>query len=251
MAVREIPDYAETSGQPRDYWRHKNGQQAGDPTKAAEAWASMKSFRLKDGSGDPLDPGRNGERDFHGEKRSDVTHASATDPDARLYHKADGRESRLCYMGHALMENRNGPVVDACLTLASGTAERQSRHAMLDRLPVQARRITLGADKAYDVSAFVGDLRQRQVTPHITVNGSVSKTGKVRKTLIDKRTTRHLGYAISLRCRKRIEEAFDGSRRRPTSLDSRSAVGRKHKQPLASPSQHARNPKLLAPTEAQ
>lgn len=173
-----------------------------------DAWASMKSFRPKDGSGDPPGPGRNGERDFHGETRSNDTHASVTDPDARLYRKANGRESRLCYMGHALMENRNGLVVDACLTLATGTAEREATLAMLDRRPAKARRITLGADKAYDVTAFVGDLRQRKVTPHIAVNGSVSKTGKVRKTAIDKRTTRHPGYEISLRCRKRIEEVF-------------------------------------------
>ena len=173
-----------------------------------DAWASMKSFRPKDGSGDPPGPGRNGERDFHGEKRSNETHASVTDPDARLYRKADGRESRLCYMGHALMENRNGLAVDACLTLATGTAEREATLAMLDRRPAKAERITLAADKAYDVWDFVGDLRQRKVTPHIAVNGTVSKTGKVRKTAIDKRTTRHPGYAVSLRCRKRIEEVF-------------------------------------------
>ena len=173
-----------------------------------DAWASMKSFRPKDGSGDPPGPGRNGERDFHGEKRSNETHASTTDPDARLYRKANGRESRLCYMGHALMENRNGLVVDAELTLASGVAEREATLAMLDRRKAKSRRITLGADKAYDVQAFVGDLRARKVTPHVAVNGSVSKTGKVRKTAIDKRTTRHSGYSVSQRCRKRIEEVF-------------------------------------------
>lgn len=173
-----------------------------------DAWASMKSFRPRDGSGDPPQPGRNGERDFHGEKRSNETHASTTDPDARLYRKANGRESRLCYMGHALMENRNGLVVDAELTLASGLAEREATLAMLDRRDARNRRITLAADKAYDVEAFVRSLRARKVTPHIAINGSVSKTGKVRKTAIDKRTTRHPGYAISLRCRKRIEEVF-------------------------------------------
>ncbi|EIM71576.1 transposase, IS4 [Nitratireductor aquibiodomus RA22] len=173
-----------------------------------DAWASMKSFRPRDGSGDPPQPGRNGERDFRGEKRSNDTHASTTDPDARLYRKANGRESRLCYMGHALMENRNGLVVDAELTLASGVAEREAALAMLDRRKAKSRRITLAADKAYDVEAFVGSLRARQVTPHIAVNGSVSRTGKIRKTAIDKRTTRHPGYGISLRCRKRIEEVF-------------------------------------------
>ena len=131
-----------------------------------------------------------------------------TDADARLYRKADGRESRLCYMGYALMENRNGLVVDACLTLATGTAEREAALAMLDRRRAKARGITLAADKAYDVTAFVGDLRQRKVTPHIVINSTVSQTGKIRKTAIDKRTTHHPGYAVSLRCRKRIEEVF-------------------------------------------
>src|SRR5262249_35414294 len=123
-----------------------------------EAWASMKSFRPKDGSGEPPTPGRNGERDFHKEKRSNETHASTTDPDARLYRKADGRESRLCFMGHVLMENRNGLAVEATLTCASGTAEREATLAMLDRRKA-CRSITLGADKAYDVKAFVGELR--------------------------------------------------------------------------------------------
>lgn len=173
-----------------------------------DAWASMKSFRPKDGSGDPPQPGRNGARDFHDEKRSNDTHASTTDHDARLYRKANGRDSRLCYMGHALMENRNGLVVDAELTLATGLAEREATLAMLDRRSAKSRRITLGADKAYDVEDFVRRLRERKVTPHIAINGSVSKTGKVRKTAIDKRTTHHPGYGISLRCRKRIEEVF-------------------------------------------
>ena len=172
-----------------------------------EAWASMKSFRPKDGSGEPPGPGRNGERNFRKETRSNETHASTTDPDARLYRKADGQESRLCYLGHALMENRNGLVVDATLTHASGTAEREAALTMLDRRPGR-HRITLGADKLFDVEAFVEDLRTRRVTPHIAINGAVSKTGKVRKTAIDGRTTRHPGYAISLRCRKRIEEVF-------------------------------------------
>jgi transposase len=172
-----------------------------------DAWASMKSFRPKDGSGEPPAPGRNGERDFHKEKRSNETHASTTDPDARLYRKGAGRESRLCFMGHALMENRNGLVVDAALTLASGTAEREATLTMLDRRARNGR-VTLGADKAYDVEAFVGDLRARNVTPHVAINGAVSKLGKVRKTAIDGRVTRHPGYAISIRRRKRIEEVF-------------------------------------------
>jgi transposase len=172
-----------------------------------DAWASMKSFRPKDGSGDPPAPGRNGERNFHKEKRSNETHTSTTDPDARLYRKADGRESRLCFMGHVLMENRNALAVDAALTHATGTAEREAALAMLDRRN-RSGRITLGADKAYDVTAFVEDLRERKVTPHITINGAVSKHGLVRKTAVDGRTTRHAGYGISLICRKRIEEVF-------------------------------------------
>jgi IS5 family transposase len=172
-----------------------------------DAWASMKSFRPKDGSGEPPSPGRNGERSFHKEKRSNETHASTTDPDARLYRKADGRESRLCFMGHVLMENRNGLAVDAALTRATGTAEREAALAILDRRKT-ARRITLGADKAYDVTAFVEDLRERHVTPHIAINGRVSKHGVVRKTAVDGRTTRHCGYRVSQICRKRIEEVF-------------------------------------------
>jgi transposase len=175
------------------------------------AWASMKSFRPKDGSGEPPGPGRNGERNFHKEKRSNETHASTTDPDARLYRKADGRESRLCFMGHVLMENRNGLAVEAALTHATGTAEREAAMVMLDRRRRRRkskRRITLGADKAYDVTGFVEDLREREVTPHIAVNGAVSKLGTVRKTAVDRRTTRHAGYRVSQVCRKRIEEVF-------------------------------------------
>jgi transposase len=176
-----------------------------------DAWASMKSFRPKDGSGEPPSPGRNGERNFHKEERSNETHASTTDPDARLYRKADGRESRLCFMGHVLMENRNALAVDAALTHATGTAEREAAAVMLDRRRRKTnsqRRITLGADKAYDVTGFVEDLRGRRVTPHIAINGAVSKLGKVRKTAVDRRTTRHAGYAVSQILRKRIEEVF-------------------------------------------
>lgn len=172
-----------------------------------EAWASIKSFRPKDGSGDPPGPGRNGERDFKREKRSNETHASTSDPDAKLYRKGDGQPARLCYMGHTLMENRNGLLVDARLTLATGTAEREAALEMLDRRR-RSRRITLGADKGYDVEAFIGELRARRVSAHIAVNGAVSKTGKVRKTSVDGRTARHAGYGISQRIRKRIEEGF-------------------------------------------
>lgn len=172
-----------------------------------DAWASMKSFRPKDGSGEPPGPGRNGERNFHGETRSNETCASSSDPDARLYRKAAGRESRLCFMGHVLMENRNGLAVDATLTHATGTAEREATLTMLDRRKSK-HRITLGADKAYDVSAFIRDLRARKVTPHIAVNGAITKTGKTRKTAMDERTLRHPGYTVSQRIRKRIEEIF-------------------------------------------
>ena len=172
-----------------------------------DAWASMKSFQPKDGSGPPQGPGRNGERDFHGQKRSNETHASKTDPDARLYKKSDGQPSCLCYMGHVMMENRNGLAVEATLTHASGTAEREATLKMLDRKPRKPG-ITLGADKAYDVTDFVGDLRARNVTPHIAINGTVSKLGRTRKTAIDAVTSSTEGYAISQRCRKRIEEIF-------------------------------------------
>lgn len=173
-----------------------------------EAWASLKSFRRKDGSdNDPDGPGRNAERGFHKEKRSNATHQSTTDPEARLYKKGDGQPAKLCYIGHALMENRHGLVVDGVLTLATGTAEREAALAMLDRRRGR-RRITLGADKAYDVRQFIEDLRVRRVTPHVAVDGHLSKTGKPRSTAIDGRTKRHPGYAISQRCRKRIEEVF-------------------------------------------
>jgi len=173
-----------------------------------EAWASLKSFRPKDGSGEPPGPGRNGEGNFHGEKRSNETHASSTDPQARLYKKGDGQAARMAYMGHLLMENRNGLIVDAELTQATGKAEREAALALLDRRKASGRRITLGADKGYDVTDFIGDLRARNVTPHIAIDGHRTKTGRYRKTAIDRRTTRHPGYAASLRIRKRIEEAF-------------------------------------------
>ena len=172
-----------------------------------DAWASIKSFRPKDGSGEPPGPGRNGERNFHGEKRSNQTHASATDPDAKLYRKADGQPSRIAFMGHVLMENRNGLVVGAMLTPANGTAEREAALAMVDGLGAR-RRITLAGDKAFDVREFIGDLRERKVTPHIARNERVDKNGVLRRSALDARTTRHPGYAISLRIRKRIEEVF-------------------------------------------
>jgi transposase len=166
-----------------------------------EAWASMKSFRPKDGSGEPPTPGRNGEVDFRGEPRSNDTHASTTDPDARLYKKAAGQAAKLCHMGHVLMENRNGLVVDTSLTKAAGTAERDAAIAMVEYLPDNGR-ITLGTDKSYDTQEFVAEMRRLGVTPHVTQNT------KGRRSAIDGRTTRHAGYATSLRIRKRIEEVF-------------------------------------------
>lgn len=173
-----------------------------------DAWASMKSFRPKDGSGEPPAGGRNGERDFHKEKRSNESHASTTDPDARLFRKGNGRESRLCFIGHALMENRNGLIVDAEVSRATGTAGRDVALRMIGRTHGADRRVTLAADKLFDVADFVTSLKARKVTPHIAIDGRVSKLGVIRKTAVDARTTRHPGYAISPRRRKRIEEAF-------------------------------------------
>jgi hypothetical protein len=166
-----------------------------------EAWASMKSFRPTDGGGEPPAPGRNGERDFHGEKRSNGTHASTTDPDARLYKKSPGSAAKLCHMGHAMMENRNGLVVATEMTAASGTAEREAAVAMVEPL-AGGQRVTLGADKAYDTADFVAAMRRLGVTPHVSQNTNG------RRSAIDRRTTRHPGYAISVRVRKRIEEVF-------------------------------------------
>ena len=175
-----------------------------------EAWASIKSFRRKDGSDDDRPgPGRNSERSFHKEKRSNETHQSTTDPEARLYRKGDGQPAKLCYMGHALMENRHGLAVSGGISQATGTAERDKALELIDDYRRECqRRMTLGADRAYDVTQFVHDLRGRSVTPHIAIDGHLSKTGKRRKTAVDGRTTRHSGYDISQRCRKRIEEIF-------------------------------------------
>ena len=169
-----------------------------------KAWASTKSFRAKDGLDEPPAPGRNGERDFKKQRRSNETHQSTTDADARLFRKGDGQESRLAYLGHALMENRNGLVVGAQATLATGTAEREAA-ALTKDLPEGA---TLGADKNYDAEAFVEDLKARKIEPHVAINGSVSKLGKVRKTAVPPAVAASVGYGISMRCRKRIEEVF-------------------------------------------
>jgi hypothetical protein len=198
-----------------------------------KAWASMKSFQPKadaappddEGPNDPPNtettpatktsktptetnpmprntkPHRNAEVDFKGEKRSNATHASITDPDARLYKKSPGTGAMLCFIGHALMENRNGLIVQGDLTKANGHAERKAALDMVHRhSPGSTRRLTLGADKGYDAGGFVSDLRQACVTPHVAQ--------KARYSAIDGRTTRHAGYGQSQKHRKRIEEAF-------------------------------------------
>jgi transposase len=167
-----------------------------------EAWASTKSFRPKDGSGPPPDAGRNGEQDFRGQKRGNDTHASTTDPDARLLRKGPGKEAKLCFMGHALMENRNGLIVGAVATRASGHAERLAARHLIEPYADRPRPITLGADKGFDARDFVAELREINVTPHLAQNTSG------RRSAIDGRTTRHPGYVVSQRIRKRIEEAF-------------------------------------------
>jgi transposase len=163
-----------------------------------EAWASLKSFRPKD---EAPDDRSNPTVNFHGERRSNATHQSTTDPEARLATKGSGQAAKLSYTGHVLMENRHGLVVDAALTLATGTAERDAAAAMLTTIPTR-RRATLGADKAYDTRGFVTQCRALAVTPHVAQNT------RRRRSAIDARTTRHPGYAISQRIRKRGEEIF-------------------------------------------
>ena len=170
-----------------------------------EAWASHKSFRRKDkppsDTTPPDDPG-NPTVSFQGEKRSNATHESKTDPDARLYKKNHGAEARLAYLGHALMENRNGLVVDTRVTLATGRAEREAAIEMLEELP-GSQRVTVAGDKGYDTKDFVASARGLGATPHVAQNASAR-----RSSALDSRTTRHPGYAISQRARKRVEEVF-------------------------------------------
>ena len=169
-----------------------------------EAWASQKSFRPKDGSGDG-DGGAN----FHGQRRKNDTHASTSDPDSRLYRKAAGREAKLSYMGHAVMENRHGLAVAGKVTHANGTAERCASEAMLKaKAQAAGRRITVGEDKAYDTVDHVAKLRDINVTPHVTQNNGPTATGKSRRSAIDQRTTRHDGYGMSQSRRAMIECIF-------------------------------------------
>jgi transposase len=167
-----------------------------------EAWASLKSFRPKDNPPPPAGgAGRNPEVDFHGERRLNQTHASITDPEARLFRKGKGKEAKLCFMGHVLMENRHGLIITPRLTAATGTAERDTAEDMVGDLPGR-HRITVGGDKAYDTREFVQSLRALNAVPHVAQN----RTG--RSSAIDGRTTRHPGYAVSQRLRKRVEEIF-------------------------------------------
>lgn len=165
-----------------------------------KAWASHKSFKPKDQP--PSDPpaGRNSEVQFHGERRSNETHASTTDPEARLYRKSNSTAATLCFAGHLLMENRNALIVDAELGFADGYAERATAIEMLGRLPIMARRRTVAGDKGYDTKGFIAGVRELGFTPHVAQN--------TRYSAIDGRTTRHPGHAVSMRIRKRVEEPF-------------------------------------------
>src|SRR6195256_6386332 len=163
-----------------------------------EAWAGQKSFKRKDQPGRPPDDPGNPTVNFHGERRSNQTHQSTTDPDSRLFKKAKGHEAKLAYLGEVLMENRSGLVVDACVVPATGTGERDAATSLVASLP--QRRVTIGGDKGYDTHGFVETLRTLEATPHIAQ--------KKNSRTLDARTTRHPGYAISQRTRKRIEEVF-------------------------------------------
>jgi transposase len=165
-----------------------------------EAWASHKSFRPKDTADRPPDDPGNPTVNFRGERRKNDTHQSTTDPDARLYKKGVGRPAQLAYLGHLLMENRSGLVVDTRVTPADGYGERDAALVMIADRP--GGRVTLGGDKGYDYPAFVAELRRMDVTPHVAQNTTN------RRSAIDARTTRHAGYAVSQRTRKRVEEAF-------------------------------------------
>jgi transposase len=164
-----------------------------------EAWASHKSFRRKDGKGSPPEAG--GDVDFHGEKRKNETHESTTDPDARLFRKSKGSEAKLSYLGHVMMENRNGLLVQTFLTEANGRAERGAAMLMAESIP-GGKRVTLGGDKNYDTQEFVRELRGMNITPHVAQNDTN------RSSAIDQRTTRHRSYEVSQQKRKRVEQSF-------------------------------------------
>jgi len=167
-----------------------------------EAWASLKSFRPRDETDPPAGAGRNPERDFRGQPRKNETHVSTTDSEARLYTKSKGQAAKLCFMAHALMENRSGLLLDILVTQATGTAERDGAVTLLRRRRGDHKRSTVGADKAYDTSDFVKRCREQDVTPHVARNTTN------RKSAIDGRVTRHEGYTVSQRKRKLVEEGF-------------------------------------------
>ncbi len=174
--------------------------------------ASHKSFKPKDGSGNS-DGGEN----VHGQKRKNDTHASTTDPDSRLYRKAQGREAKLCYMGHALMENRNGLAVGGMVTQANGTAERRTSEALLKQQTKEpGKAATVGEDKAYDATDHVAVLRKLGATPHVAQNNAETKPGNHRHSAIDARTTRHEGYGMSQTRRKMIECIFSWGKQHGT-----------------------------------
>ena len=167
-----------------------------------EAWASHKSFRPKDDDRTPPDDPKNPTVNFHGQPRRNDTHQSTTDPEARLYKKAVGREAKLGYLAHLLTENRHGFIIDTAVTSATGTAERDAAIAMLGELPLTTRRLTVGGDKNFDTTTWVDAVRQMGITPH------VAQHTRRRRSAIDRRTTRHPGYALSQRCRKKVEQPF-------------------------------------------
>jgi hypothetical protein len=167
-----------------------------------EAWASHKSFKPKDQPPEPPAQGRNATTQWHGERRCNETHASTTDPEARLARKSNGTAAKLCYAGHLLLEHRNALIVDAELTAATGYAERDTAVELLARLPASKRRRTVAGDKGYDTADFVARTRQLGFTPHVAPNTTN------RRSAIDARTTRHQGHLVSQRIRKRIEEPF-------------------------------------------
>ncbi|MEJ7799599.1 MAG: IS5 family transposase [Ilumatobacter sp.] len=169
-----------------------------------EAWASHKSFKPKDSEpdSDGGPKGRNSEVQWHGQKRSNDTHASTTDPEARLYRKSNNTAAQLCYAGHLLIEHRSALIVDADLTAATGFAERDCAADMLKRLPKSRRRRTVAGDKNYDTKGFVAEVRAAGFTPHVAQNNTN------RRSAIDGRVTRHAGYDVSQRIRKRVEEPF-------------------------------------------
>ena len=170
----------------------------------SEAWASLKSFKRKDrGRGEPPDDPGNPTVNFHGERRSNETHQSSTDPEAKLARKGAGKEARLCYSGNALMENRSSILIDFQVEPADGFAERRAAIAMADERLPGPQRITLGADKGYDTRDFVASCRALKITPHVARNQT-----RAGGSALDARTARHPGYAISQRIRKRVEEAF-------------------------------------------